>query len=166
MSEPLITISPTTNEPILERPSVTAAELERLPGVAHDAFQTFHKTSLASRQEIVRKALKLLVEQKDELAMELTVQMGRPIAYTAKEIATAVKRAEYLLSISDDVLKDTDGEVEGGFQRFIRKVAVGTVLIIFAWNVSLVVLIPIHQNISNPCELGVGVLMLLNSILT
>jgi len=134
-AEPLITISPTTNEPILERPSVTSAELERLPELAHNAFQTFHKTSLESRQEIVRKALKLLVEQQDELALELTVQIGRPIAYTAKEIATAVKRAEYLLGISGDVLKDTDGEAEGGFRRFIRKVAVGPVLIIFAWNV-------------------------------
>jgi acyl-CoA reductase-like NAD-dependent aldehyde dehydrogenase len=133
--DPLITISPATNEPILERRSVTAAELQKLPEVAHQAFQAFHKTTLASRQEIVRKALGLLIEQKDDLAMELTVQMGRPIAYTAKEIATAVKRAEYLLSISGDVLKDTDGEAEAGFRRFIRKVAVGPVLIIFAWNV-------------------------------
>jgi acyl-CoA reductase-like NAD-dependent aldehyde dehydrogenase len=68
--------------------------------------------------------------------MELTVQMGRPIAYTAKEVTTAIKRAEYLLKVSDEVLKDTDGEDEQGFKRFIRKVPVGPTLIIFAWNVS------------------------------
>lgn len=61
--------------------------------------------------------------------------MGRPIAYTGKEVSTAVKRAEYLLKISDEALKDTDGEAEKGFKRFIRKVPVGPVLILFTWNV-------------------------------
>src|SRR2546421_8100341 len=37
----------------------------------------------------------LFRSKQDELAKELTQQMGRPIAYTAKEITTAVKRGEY-----------------------------------------------------------------------
>src|SRR5690606_17567883 len=80
--------------------------------------------------------LKILAQHEGELAEELTVQMGRPIAFTGKEVATAVKRAEYLLKISDEVLKDIDGEPEKGFKRFIRRVPVGPVLILFAWNVS------------------------------
>lgn len=83
----------------------------------------------------MKKALKLLNDKQDELAKEITEQMGRPIAYTAKEVTTAVKRGEYLLKISEDALKDTDGEAEKGFKRFIRKVPVGPVLILFAWNV-------------------------------
>ena len=86
----------------------------------------------------MKKALKILGDKQDELAKELTEQMGRPIAYTAKEITTAVKRGEYLLKISDDALKDTEGEAELGFKRYIRKVPVGPVLILFAWNVSKV----------------------------
>lgn len=62
--------------------------------------------------------------------------MGRPIAYAAKEITTAVKRAEYLLRISGEALRDTEGEAEEGFRRFVRKGPVGVVLVIFAWNVS------------------------------
>lgn len=134
--ETITTISPTTNKPILTRNGVSAAELELLPIVATDAFLTFRRTSLAERQAIVKKALKLLGDKQDELAKELTEQMGRPIAYTAKEITTAVKRGEYLLKISDYALKDTDGEAEKGFKRYIRKVPVGPVLILFAWNVS------------------------------
>ena len=61
--------------------------------------------------------------------------MGRPIAYTAKEVTTAVARGEYLLKISGECLKDTVGESEKGFKRYIRKVPVGPVLILFAWNV-------------------------------
>ena len=107
-----------------------------LPDVATEAFQSFRKTSLAERQAIIKRALKILNDKQDDLALELTTQMGRPIAYTAKEVATAVKRAEYLLKVSDEVLKDTEGEAEKGFKRFIRKVPVGPVLVIFAWNVS------------------------------
>jgi acyl-CoA reductase-like NAD-dependent aldehyde dehydrogenase len=134
--ETITTISPTTNKPVCTRNGISASDLESLPEIATEAFLKYRKTSLKERQEIVKKALKLLDAKQDELAKELTEQMGRPIAYTAKEITTAVKRGEYLLKISEDALKDTDGESEKGFKRFIRKVPVGPVLVLFAWNVS------------------------------
>jgi acyl-CoA reductase-like NAD-dependent aldehyde dehydrogenase len=133
--ETITTISPTTNKPVLTRNGISASDLELLPKVATEAFLNFRKTSLAERQAVVKKALKLMNDKQDVLAKELTEQMGRPIAYTAKEVTTAVKRGEYLLKISEDTLKDTDGEAEKGFKRFIRKVPIGPVLIIFAWNV-------------------------------
>jgi acyl-CoA reductase-like NAD-dependent aldehyde dehydrogenase len=134
--EVITTISPTTDEPILTRNGISPQELEQLPDIATQSFNSWRKTTLKQRQDIIKGALKLLDERKDELATELTVQMGRPIAYTAKEVSTAIKRAEYLLKISEEVLQDTPGEAEKGFKRFIRKVPVGPVLIIFAWNVS------------------------------
>ena len=133
--EVLTTISPTTNEPILTRNGISPSDLEELPRVAAEAFKTWRETSLTDRQIIVKKFLKLLADKKDELAEEITVQMGRPISYTGVEVTTAVKRGDYLVKISEDTLKDTDGETEKGFKRFIRKVPVGPVLVIFPWNV-------------------------------
>jgi acyl-CoA reductase-like NAD-dependent aldehyde dehydrogenase len=135
--EIITTISPITNKLVLTRNGISASDLKLLPKVATEAFLSFRKTTLADRQAIVKNALKLLNDKQDVLAKELTEQMGRPIAYTAKEVTTAVKRGEYLLKISEDTLKDTDGEAEKGFRRFIRKVPLGPVLILFAWNVSL-----------------------------
>lgn len=144
--ETITTISPNTNEAILTRNGASAADLESLPKIAAEAFQSYRKTTLKERQAIVRKFLDALMAKKDELGEELTVQMGRPISYTPGEVATAVKRGEYLLKISDEALKDTDGEPEKGFKRFIRKVPVGPVLIIFAWNVSAgLVLLLLHR---------------------
>lgn len=134
--ETITTISPITNKPIVTRSGLTDADLQQLPVTATEAFKSFRQTSLEERQQIVKKALKLIGDKKDELAKELTGQMGRPIAYTAKEITTAVARGEYLLKISGDALSDTDGEAEKGFKRYIRKVPVGPTLILFAWNVS------------------------------
>ena len=135
--ERIVTISPSTNNPILERNGLTEVDLNTLPTAATEAFKSFRQTSLAYRQKIVKKALKDLEKKKDELAKELTEQMGRPIAYAAKEITTAVARGEYLLKISGDALKDTDGEPENGFKRYIKKFPVGPVLILFAWNVRM-----------------------------
>ena len=134
--ELLTTISPATNKPVLTRNALSNSDLALLPQIAEQAFNDFRLTTLNERQAIVKKALKLIEDKQDVLARELTVQMGRPIAYAVKEITTAVARGEYLLKISEDALKDTEGEPEMGFSRFIRKMPVGPVLIIFAWNVS------------------------------
>jgi len=134
-AETITTISPTTNKPIVTREGVADAELGAIPKRAEKAFLSFRRTSLAERQAIVKKALQLLRERQDELAKELTEQMGRPIAYAAKEITTAVARGEYMLKISEEALSDTPGEQESGFKRYIRKLPVGPVLVLFAWNV-------------------------------
>jgi acyl-CoA reductase-like NAD-dependent aldehyde dehydrogenase len=90
--EVLTTISPTTNEAILTRNGLSASELGELPQIATTAFESWRQTPLTDRQIIVKKFLKLLGEKKDELAQELTVQMGRPISYTGVEGNTPLKK--------------------------------------------------------------------------
>ncbi|MCJ1472321.1 hypothetical protein MMC13_000968 [Lambiella insularis] len=141
MAEQLIIISPTTNKPVLFRDVLSAPEIALLPRRAESAFESYRHTTLKQRQAIVGKALEILDGQREILARELTEQMGRPIAYTAKEITTAVARGRYLLKISGDALKDTEGEPEAGFRRFIRKVPVGPVLVLFAWNYPYLILV-------------------------
>ncbi|KAF2265725.1 betaine aldehyde dehydrogenase 2 [Lojkania enalia] len=132
--EAITTVSPSTNKPILTRNGLADADLQSIPEAAARAFDSYRRTSLSDRQAIVKKALKLLTERADELAKEITEQMGRPIAYSAKEITTAVARGDYLLKISDEALSDTEGEPERGFKRYIKKVPLGPVLILFPWN--------------------------------
>jgi acyl-CoA reductase-like NAD-dependent aldehyde dehydrogenase len=146
--EKITTISPITNKPVLTRNGLSDADLQSIPDTATKAFESYRRTSLADRQKIVKKALKLLDERQDALGKELTGQMGRPIAYTPKEVTTAVMRGEYLLKISEETLKDTEGEPEKGFKRYIKKVPLGPVLILFPWNVRVakVILIALRAN--------------------
>ncbi|KAI5795665.1 Aldehyde/histidinol dehydrogenase [Geopyxis carbonaria] len=141
-TETITTVSPITGKAILERAGISEADFTPILSASQKAFATFrHTHPLEKRQEIVKKALELLTKKQDELAKDITNQMGRPIAYTAKEVATAVKRGEYLLKVSSEVLKDTPGEEEEGFKRFIRKEPLGPVLVIFAWNYPYLILI-------------------------
>ncbi|KAK6435188.1 hypothetical protein LTR95_008629 [Oleoguttula sp. CCFEE 5521] len=134
VNETLATVSPVTNQIILTRQPPTDAEWTALPKTAQQAFLKYCKTSLSHRQSIVSKALSLLNDRQHDLAKELTEQMGRPIAYGAKEVTTAVKRGEYLVKISEKALADTPGEAEAGYKRWIRKTPLGVIVVLFPWN--------------------------------
>ncbi|KAH1431931.1 hypothetical protein KXX22_006845 [Aspergillus fumigatus] len=104
-AEIITTISPSTNRPILTRTGMSSDEIKRIPDLAQEAFRSFSQsTTLTQRQQIVDRALAILEKRKDELAHQLTEQMGRPISYTGVEISTAVKRSQYLNRIAPSVL--------------------------------------------------------------
>lgn len=132
--EDINTISPTTGEIVTHKVGDTVEQLLEKAKISTAAFGSFQRTTLSDRKDYVGKALSWLLEHQDELADSLTKEMGRPRAYTAGEVTTAVKRANYLLGVSDAALTSTEGEPEKGFRRFIEKVPVGPVLVIFPWN--------------------------------
>lgn len=149
----ITTISPSTNRPIVTRPNISAADLDRIPQAAQEAFRSFSQsTTLKQRQEIVARTLAILEKKKDVLSREIAEQMGRPISYTPVEVTTAIKRGHYLNSISEEVLGEkgvVHGVPEKGFRRFIKRQPVGVALIIFAWNV--------RYACSDPAEMDVVV---------
>ncbi|KAJ5690497.1 hypothetical protein N7462_004889 [Penicillium macrosclerotiorum] len=136
--ETITTVSPTTNEPVITRTGVSSENLREIPEAAQAAYRSFSQTTtLDQRKKIVEKALDILERKKDELAREITEQMGRPIAYTGVEVSTAIKRSRYLIRVSDSVLGQegiVQGEEEKGFRRYIKRQPVGVVLVIFPWN--------------------------------
>jgi acyl-CoA reductase-like NAD-dependent aldehyde dehydrogenase len=134
-SETISTISPATNKVILECPGTSIEEATRRAKIAEKAYRSWRHTSLSHRRAVVEKALALVQERKVTLGEELTMQMGRPIAYSVKEIETMQKRATYLLQTAEEALADLPGIPEEGFTRYIRKDPVGPVLVVFAWNV-------------------------------
>ncbi|PYH90245.1 aldehyde dehydrogenase family protein [Aspergillus ellipticus CBS 707.79] len=145
VSAQLTTISPITNGPIFHRTGASPEDVVRIVESAQKAFQSFSQsTTLKQRQDIIARALKSLEKNKDDLAKEITEQMGRPIAYTGVEVATAIKRGHYLSRISDSVLGEAGvvvGEEEKGFKRFIKRKPVGVIFIMFAWNYPYLVLV-------------------------
>ncbi|OPB36270.1 aldehyde dehydrogenase [Trichoderma guizhouense] len=136
------TISPTTNKVICERPETTLDEARDIARRSKDAFQSYRKLPLAERRAIVTKALAIIQERKMELGRELTEQIGRPVAFSHKEIETMQKRAYYLLEIAEESLASLPGRIkEAGFKREIKKIPVGPTLIVFAWNFPYLIIV-------------------------
>ncbi|KAL4762052.1 aldehyde dehydrogenase family protein [Aspergillus foveolatus] len=134
MSNQVRTLSPSTGKVLFEHPGATVEQVRQIAQASEDAFRTYRELSLDQRKAIVVKALEIIDANKETLAHELSTQMGRPISYTAGEVDTMRKRANYLLDQAEDALKTIPGQEENGFKRFVKKAPVGPVLLATAWN--------------------------------
>jgi acyl-CoA reductase-like NAD-dependent aldehyde dehydrogenase len=145
-AEILTTISPITLEPIRKTPATTASSLKTLIEAGYEAHLLFNYiTTLGQRIAILSRFLDSLEARADDLALDLTEQMGRPIDYTAAEIKTAVKRGRFLICVAHEVL-DPHREggqfaAEPGFDRWIEKNPLGVIFVIIAWNYPYLILI-------------------------
>ncbi|KAF8928423.1 hypothetical protein BGZ52_003350 [Haplosporangium bisporale] len=104
---------------------------------ASKAQKVWKKVPVRERVALGRKFLEILGSRKDELAKELTMQMGRPLRYTPGEIKGTQERGTYMVDVAEEALKDVEIEdpaLVGKFKRFIRKEPVGVVLIVAPWN--------------------------------
>jgi acyl-CoA reductase-like NAD-dependent aldehyde dehydrogenase len=75
------------------------------------------------------------VERADELAAELSWQMGRPVSQSPGELKRGFhERALYMCSIAEEALADISIPGKAGFRRFIRREPLGVVLVVAPWN--------------------------------
>ena len=78
----LQTISPVDDSIYAQRPLASNAQIDAVLDRARVAQRAWRATSLADRAEILNKFCDVFESKRDEIAPELTWQMGRPIRYT------------------------------------------------------------------------------------
>lgn len=128
-------ISPIDNSVYLEREFASEAQIETTLSVSQRTKRFWRNTSLEDRIRICKRAVKYIVNRADEFGEEITRQMGRPIKNAPFEIKNGFQeRADYMMSISNDILTDVHVAESNGFRRFIRKEPLGTVFVIAPWN--------------------------------
>jgi acyl-CoA reductase-like NAD-dependent aldehyde dehydrogenase len=129
------TISPIDGSVYVERNLADANAIEAALTNAASAQKEWRKTTLAEREAICRKAVEYFLNNADEIGLELTWQMGRPIRYTANEIRKGFQdRANYMISVAGKALGDVEVEEIAGFKRFIRRDPLGVVFVVAPWN--------------------------------
>lgn len=133
MSEVQKTISPIDGRIYAERPLST--QIGVVLDQARAAQQNWKKVPLAERKAICDRALSYFIDHADEIGLELTWQMGRPIRYTPNEIRRGfAERARYMIDIADEALADIRPQPVEGFQRYIKREALGVVFVVAPWN--------------------------------
>lgn len=128
------TVSPINGEIIVSRHYSSETEMQCAVNSATESQQRWYKRSLAERAAICRQALDYFEQNKTEIALEITQQMGRPIKYSAGEIAGLQERGHYMIDIAEESLSDIQLPDKPGYKRFIRRSPLGTVLILAPWN--------------------------------
>jgi succinate-semialdehyde dehydrogenase / glutarate-semialdehyde dehydrogenase len=80
---------PATGETLVEVADATVDDAKAALGAAHEAFQTWRDHPPRERGDILRRAYDVLTERADDLALLMTLEMGKPVAESKAEIAYA-----------------------------------------------------------------------------
>jgi acyl-CoA reductase-like NAD-dependent aldehyde dehydrogenase len=134
MTDTLKTISPVDGRVYVERRLETAAGIDRALGSARTAQLAWGSLSLASRCEILGKAVDAFVAKGSDIASEITWQMGRPLRQAPGEIRGFEERARYMLSVAPEALAAVQPADKAGFRRQIKRVPLGVVAVVAPWN--------------------------------
>ncbi len=106
---------------------------------AHDAQAAWAATPARERARLLRRAADELLDRMDELAMLITLEMGKPLAESRDEVAFA---ADYLEWCGEEAVRisGTSADAPDGTARVItRRRPVGPCLVVTPWNFPLAV---------------------------
>lgn len=133
-SNTLRCISPIDGQLYVERPLADRSAVDRALDQARVAQREWRATPLDARCAALAKAVDAFVARRDEIASELTQQMGRPIAYSPGEVGGFEERAREMLRLAPEALEPVALEPKPGFERFIQRDPLGVVLVLAPWN--------------------------------
>ncbi len=131
---PIQTVSPVDGSVYVERECTSPEQVKHALERAKQVQVHWQQTPLSERQRICTQAIVHFVEQKSAIAEEITHMMGRPIAYSAGEVAGVEERALSMIEQAPTALADIQLAQKQGFERYIKREPLGTVFVIAPWN--------------------------------
>jgi acyl-CoA reductase-like NAD-dependent aldehyde dehydrogenase len=134
MTDTLKTVSPVDGRIYVERPLETAAGIDRALELARQAQPGWAALPLAARCEILGRAVDAFVAKANDIATEITWQMGRPIRHSPGEIRGFEERARYMLGLAPAALAPVQPGDKAGFDRRIKRVPLGVIAVVAPWN--------------------------------
>ncbi len=134
MPEEFQTISPVDGSVVATIEYATNKAINNAIEVATTAQKLWAKFSVAKRIEICEKAMEYLIVERDQIAEEITWQIGRPIKYAGAEISGVEERMRYLMQVADQQLSSEQLSSDKDFIRAIKRESKGVVFTIVPWN--------------------------------
>ena len=127
-------VNPTTEE-VIARVAVDDEEtLQQKFRRLSDARQAWSKRPLNERLEILSRFHGLLGERIEDLAKDLTAEVGKPLQQSRNEVNGARGRIAWMLANAERYLTDEIMQESDGMQERIRYEPLGVVCNISAWN--------------------------------
>jgi succinate-semialdehyde dehydrogenase / glutarate-semialdehyde dehydrogenase len=128
---------PATGETLVEVADATVDDAKAALGAAHETFAQWRDTAPRERGDVLRRAYDVITERADELALLMTLEMGKPVAESKAEIAYA---SNFFRWYSEEAVR-IDGRFtvnEAGAGRVLTlKQPVGPCVFITPWNFPL-----------------------------
>jgi succinate-semialdehyde dehydrogenase/glutarate-semialdehyde dehydrogenase len=128
---------PATGETLAEVADATVDDAKAALGAAHETFPEWRAVAPRERGDILRGAYDVITERADELALLMTLEMGKPVAESKAEITYA---ANFFRWYAEEAVR-IDGRFtrnEAGAGRVLTlKQPVGPCVFITPWNFPL-----------------------------
>jgi succinate-semialdehyde dehydrogenase / glutarate-semialdehyde dehydrogenase len=127
-------LNPATGEVLCQVADASPEDGRRALEAAVSAQEAFAATTPLERHGMLLRAFELLMERQDDLALLMTLEMGKPVAEAKGEIAYA---AEFFRHFAGEALRIEGGyqsSPQGGARFLVAKQPVGPSLLITPWN--------------------------------
>ncbi len=125
---------PATGETLVEVADATPEDAKAALTAAHEAQEEWAATAPRDRGEILRSAWELLMDRIDDLALLMTLEMGKPIAESKSEITYAADFFHWFAGEATRLDGRYAAAEKGGARVLVMKQAVGPCLFITPWN--------------------------------
>jgi len=126
-------VSPIDGSVYAERPVLTPDEATDAVARAKSAQADWAARPLPERIKLVRAGVERIGEMNDDIVTELAHQMGRPVRYGG-EFGGFSERANHMADIATEALADIQISDDAAFNRYIKRVPHGVVLVVAPWN--------------------------------
>jgi len=129
--------NPATGEVIATVSSAGRVDAAAAMDAAASAQESWARTSSRSRAEILHRGFDLVQEHAEELALLMTLEMGKPLAQSRGEVSYG---GEFLRWFSEEAVRDSGRYAEtpeGNLRMLVTRKPVGPCLLITPWNFPL-----------------------------
>jgi len=141
MAEVLRVVSPYSFEAVAEVPLLELAQASAKVAQAGEAQRAWRKVPLVERVALVERFNAAIEADKERIAREITLQMGKPLAQARGEVDGMLGRSRHMVSIAAEALADVVPPEKPGFARRIVREPKGVVLDIAPWNYPLLTVV-------------------------
>ena len=128
---------PATGEVIREIASASANDAKAAMDAAADAFPAWAATPARERGEILRRAFDLLQERKEDFALLMTLEMGKPLAEARGEVAYGGEFVRWFSEEAPRIQGRYGANPEGTGRMIVSQHPVGPCYLITPWNFPL-----------------------------
>ena len=129
----IASIDPRTGETRQTFERLTDAEVDRKLEAAHRAFQSWRRTSFATRSQPMLRAAEILEAEKQTLGRMMTEEMGKTLTSAMAEAEKCALGCRYYAQHAEAALADET--IPTSAQRsYVRYLPMGVVLAVMPWN--------------------------------
>lgn len=133
-SEEYPVYNPANGEVVDAAPKGDAHDVQRAVDAAELAFPKWWQTPAAKRGELVGEGARKIRDHEDELARTLTLEQGKPLMESKREIRRFVHTLEHYAGLSKNLRGGYVPNLEEGKYGIILKRPIGVVAAIVPWN--------------------------------